>query len=453
MSSDNPTARLAEFISTTSIEQISEEVLHEAKRTLINIVAVALSASNDPSVDTLLNWDGEKHSTRMTTVIGKGRAHLERAALVNGYLAHLQDYDDTHFPTILHPSAPVWPAVLAIAEAENLSGSETLAAFSVGAETACSLAMSIHPWHYNAGWHITGTVGVFGAAAAAIHALKISPRHAEQTLGLAGTHSAGVRETFGTNAKALHAGNAASHGLRAAYLVKSGFTGPYKFLEGRRGFWAIQSPENHDQTWIDNIGTTNQSWQLLSNGLKPFANGIVSHPLEEAVITLRNQHNIQSEQVQSIQAQVHPLVIELMNRPNPSVGLEGKFSYQHCAAVSLVDGSAHDAQFSDKRVIDPEISELRNKVSAQIDKSLKEEEVYVSIELTDGQTHSIHIPSATGSPSNPMTDSQLDDKFFALSNEILGEAKTLKLLKLLKEINFAPNINEIMNMLRTDHNE
>ena len=453
MPSGHPTAHLAKFASTTLIEQIPEEVLHEANRTLINIIAVALSASNDPSVNTLLNWDRVKQSEKMTTIIGKGQVHFERAALINGYLAHLQDYDDTHFPTILHPSAPVWPTVLAIAEAENLSGSDTLAAFSIGAETACNLAMSVHPWHYNAGWHITGTVGVFGAAAAAIHALNLSPDHAEQTLGLAGTHSAGVRETFGTNAKALHAGNAASHGLRAAYLVQLGFTGPYKFLEGRRGFWAIQSPEKHDQSWIENIGTTDQSWQILNNGLKPFANGIVSHPLEEAVITLRNQHNIQSENVRSIKAQVHPLVIELMDRPNPKVGLEGKFSFQHCAAVSLVDGSAHDAQFSDKRVTATEIIDLRNKVSAQIDKSIKEEEAYVSIELTDGQTHSIHIASATGSPSNPMTDSQLDEKFFALSNEILGEEKTLILLKLLKEINTAPNINQIMKILRTDNHE
>tara|TARA_B100000029_G_scaffold514843_1_gene619272 strand:+ start:3651 stop:5012 length:1362 start_codon:yes stop_codon:yes gene_type:complete len=453
MSYSTPTTHLAEFISTTSTTEIPDNVLHEAKRTLINVIAVALSASNDPSADILLNWDGEQHSTRMTTVIGKGQAHLERAALVNGYLAHLQDYDDTHFPTILHPSAPIWPAVLAIAEAENLSGSQTLTAFSIGAETACNLAMSVHPWHYNAGWHITGTVGVFGAAAAAANALHLSPENTEQTLGLAGTHSAGVRETFGTNAKALHAGNAASHGLRAAYLVQSGFTGPNKFLEGRRGFWAIQSPEKHDPTWIENIGARNQSWQLLSNGLKPFANGIVSHPLEDAVITLRNQHNIQSQHVQSIQAQVHPLVIELMNRPNPSVGLEGKFSYQHCAAVALVDGSAHDAQFSDKRVNDPEIINLRNKVSAQIDNKLKEEEVHVSIVLTDGNTYSIHIPSATGSPSNPMTDSQLDNKFFALTNEILGEKKAVKLLQLLVKIESEPSINGIMKILRTNHDE
>ena len=142
-----------------------------------------------------------------------------------------------------------------------------------------------------------------------------------------------------------------------------------------------------------------------------------------------------------------------MNRPNPSVGLEGKFSYQHCAAVALVDGSAHDAQFSDKRVNDPEIINLRNKVSAQIDNKLKEEEVHVSIVLTDGNTYSIHIPSATGSPSNPMTDSQLDNKFFALTNEILGEKKAVKLLQLLVKIESEPSINGIMKILRTNHDE
>src|SRR5688500_16014964 len=144
-----PTRTLARFITTTSANDIPEAVLHEAKRTLINVLAISLSASDDPSVAALERWDAEAREARgEATVIGRGRAGLGQAALVNGYLAHLQDYDDTHFPTILHPSAPTWPATLAAAELRGTPGRDTLAAFAIGAEVACRIALSVHPWHY-----------------------------------------------------------------------------------------------------------------------------------------------------------------------------------------------------------------------------------------------------------------------------------------------------------------
>ncbi len=444
-----PTAQLADFIVHTPLEDIPADILHEAKRTLINVLAVALSASEDPSAAALEAWDGQPDGGP-ASVIGRGRASLERAALVNGYLAHLQDYDDTHFPTILHPSAPTWPAALAAAEHRGTSGRETLAAFALGAEVACRVAMSIHPWHYDAGWHITGTVGVFGAAAAASRLLGLDERATAWALGLAGTHAAGVRETFGTNGKALHAGHAAASGLRAASLASRGFTGPEEILDGRRGFWAVLSPNGHDATYIESLEALAplEHWELRSNGLKPYANGVVSHPLQDAVIELRNRHAIAPESVRAIEARVHPLVLELMNRADPAVGLEGKFSHQHCAAAALVDGAGHEAQFTDARVRDPLIASIRALVRATPDPTLAEEEVHVTIRLGGGTEHSTHVRHATGSPENPMTDAQLEAKFSALSGERLGTERAARLLDAAWRLDAAPSLEGLLALAR-----
>jgi 2-methylcitrate dehydratase PrpD len=441
-----PTTRLAEFITGTDTASIPDPILHEAKRTLINVLAISLSASVDHSVAALEGWGGGEPRSDAATVFGRGRASLGQAALVNGYLAHLQDYDDTHFPTILHPSSPTWPAVLAAAEATGASGRETLAAFAIGAEAACRIAMSVHPWHYDDGWHITGTVGGFGAAAGAARLLGLSVDQTAQALGLAGTHAAGVRDSFGTNGKALHAGHAAASGLRAAFLVRDGFTGPEEILDGRRGFWAVLSPRGHDATHIESASADAPRWELQNNGLKPYANGVVSHPLQDAVIDLRGRHNLRPEAVTAIEARVHPLVLELMNRPQPETGLSGKFSHQHCAAAALVDGAGHEAQFSDERVLDPVISAVRAVVRATPDTALAEDEVHVTIRLNDGTEHSTHVEHATGSPENPMSDAQLEAKYRALAGEIIGEAMAEDLLQAAWSLDRAPGLGEFLRL-------
>lgn len=439
-----PTDRLATFIVQTDRDAIPGHVVHEAKRTLINVLAVAIATSEDPSVSALETWGG---TGGPASVIGRGTASEGQAALVNGYLAHLQDYDDTHFPTVLHPSAPVWPAVLTAAERTGASGAETLAAFAIGCEVACRVALSVHPWHYDAGWHITGTVGGFGAATGAARLFGLDAARTTQALGIAGTHAAGIREAFGTNGKALHAGHAAASGLRAASLVASGFSGPEAILEGRRGFWAVLSPGGHNVAPIEGISdliASGARWELQNNGLKPYANGVVSHPLQDAVIELRNTHSIAADDVRAIEARVHPLVLELMNRPQPETGLSAKFSHQHCAAAALIDGAGHEAQFHDDRARDPQIAAVRALVHATPDATLGEDEVHVTIRMADGRELATHVEHATGSPENPMSDAHLEAKYRALAVPVLGERDAEALLRAAWTLDEAPDIRALM---------
>ena len=440
------TQSLAEHITQARASDLPAWVMHEAKRTLVNILAVSLSASYAGPVRALNAWAKAEGANPRATVIGSGlRTSLGNAALLNGYMAHLQDYDDTHFPTVLHPTAPIWPAVLALAEESGASGRDALAAFALGAEVACRISMSVHPWHYDAGWHITGTAGVFGSAAGAGWLLGLGADQLRHALGTAGTQASGIREVFGTDSKAMHPAKAASNGLQAALLAKEGFTGPDDIIGGRRGFWAVLSAAGHDEEQL--LGDFGQRWELGNNGLKPYANGVVSHPLQDAVISLRNRHDLTLEGVAAIDARVHPLVLELMNRAEPRWGLEGKFSFQHCAATALVDGAGHDAQFSDAKVTDPTITALRTKVSAQVDEGMAEDQVFVRITLTDGSSVETYVEHATGSPENPMTDEALEAKFSTLAGEIIGPKQAGDLLAAVWGLAEAPNVREVTKLM------
>jgi len=442
------TQSLAEFVVSTDESTLPAWSLHEAKRTLLNMLAISLSASTSDGARIMLDWVRDESAADQASIIGTDlTTSVSTAALVNGFLCHLQDYDDTHFPTILHPTAPVWPAVLALSERLESSGRAALSAFVLGAEAACRVAISVHPWHYDRGWHITGTAGVFGAAAGAGRIRGLDAEQLTNAFGAAGTLAGGVREVFGTHGKPLHAGHAAENGLRAATWAQSGFTGGDDIIGGRRGFWAVLSADGHSEDAL--LGDFGERWELKMNGLKPFANGIVSHPIQQAVIELRTTHSLQPEQIESISARVHPLVLELMNRAEPRVGLEGKFSFQHCAAAALVDGAGHDAQFTDAKVLDPVIAGVRSRVSATVDDSVNEDEVYLTIVLTDGRTLENHIEHATGSPTKPMTDEALHTKYRALAGEVLPAQRVEDLLAAVWTLDEAADVLGVTRLMQS----
>lgn len=443
------TRTIAQYITSSSSDQVPMPMIHESKRTLLNLVGISLSASLSGPSRAVMAWVAAEQSKPVASIIGSSsKTSPANAALVNGYLAHLQDYDDTHFPTILHPTAPVWPAVLAVAEEVGASGRDTLASFALGAEIACRVALSIHPWHYDQGWHITGTSGVFGAVAGVANLKRLSADELVSAFGIAGTQAGGVREVFGTDSKAIHPAKAASNGVQATSLAALGLTGPEDIVGGRRGFWAVLSPNGHSSDAL--TSKLGEHWELANNGLKPYANGVVSHPLQDAVVYLRNQHNLTWDQVSTITAQVHPLVLELMNRPDPRTGLEGKFSFQHCAAAALVDGAGHDAQFSDERVSDQEIVALRKLVSAIPTEGIQEDEVQLTITLSDGTTLSHHVKHATGSPQNPMSDTALNSKFMAIATEVIKSSDAERLADSVWNLDNSPSVGDMTRLLRLD---
>ena len=436
------TETLARFILNTPAEAIPAPILHEGKRCIINYMAVALYASADPSMAILTGLFEEEGGAAIASLIGAGtRTNLQNAALANGYLAHLEDYDDTHFPTVIHPSAPTIPAAFAVAEREGATGLDVLAATVLGIEACCRVGLSVYPNHYNAGWHITGTCGVFGAVGAAGRLLGLDESQMTQALGIAGTQAAGVREVFGSMSKPFHAGRSAQSGVLAGLLARRGFTSTREILEGRRGFAAVLSTASDMEQITDALG---ERWELPNNGLKPYSCGVVSHPLIDAMITLRNTHGVAADDVESVSARVHPLVLELMDRPNPRVGLEGKFSHQHSMAVGLIDGGAFPEQYTDERVLDPAVAALRDKIRATVDASVAEDAAEVTVTLRDGRSITESVAHATGAPENPMTDAQLENKFRTLANRVLSQSQADELLAALWALDTADDVTGVM---------
>jgi 2-methylcitrate dehydratase PrpD len=435
------TQDLARYVSETSAADLPAAVVKEAKRDVINLLGTAIYSAKDPSLKIILDVLGAEGGNGRARVWGTSeRTTLQNATFTNGYLAHLEDYDDTHFPTVIHPSAPTVPAAFAVAEERGKSGADLVAAIALGIETACRVSMAVHPWHYDEGWHITGTMGVFGGAVAAGKLLGLDEQRLVACLGIAGTQAAGVREVFGTMTKALHPGRAAQAGLFAALLAEGGFTSTDRILEGRRGVAAVMSAESDLGRVTEGLGSR---WEIFNNGLKPYACGVVNHPIIDACRTLRARVDLST--VETIEADVHPLVLELVNLPEPKVGLQGKFSVQHCVAIGLRNGSAYPADFSDAVVRDPDMAAIRQKVRLIPNDTYGEDEATVRIVFVGGGHDVEHVTHATGAPENPLTDAQLEEKFRALATPTLGEAKAGILLERLWRLDELPNVNGLFD--------
>lgn len=426
------TRKLAEFVVEHRYADIPEKVRHEAARSFLNWVGCAVGGSRHETVERALAALAEFSGPPQATVLGRGdRLDIMQAALMNGITSHTFDFDDTHLKTVIHPSGPVASAILALAEQQPVKGEDFVHAFILGVEVECRIGNAVYPSHYDVGWHITGTAGVFGATAAAGRLLGLNEQQMTWALGIAATQSSGLREMFGTMCKPFHPGNAAKNGLLAALLAQQNFTSSNQGIEAPRGFAHVLSTEFKPAEITERLGET---WEIALNTYKPFACGIVIHPTIDGCIQLRNEHQLKAADIESISLKVHPLVLELTGRKTPQAGLEGKFSVYHSAAAAIIHGAAGEAEYSDAVVRDARIMSLRDKVTAVADSSVHEDQTQVSIKLKNGKTLEKYIEHAVGSVGNPMSDADLEAKFRALADGILSTTETDKLIRLCWDI-------------------
>jgi len=440
------TQKLAHFVVDFPTEKIPDSILHLAKRCFINFLAVGLCASKHPSVDILLDLFGQEGGTERALVIGKDlRTNLQNAALVNGYLGHFLDCDDTHYVNMIHASSPIFPAALAVGEEKSVSGREFLAAYALGIDAACRIGSVIAPNYRETAsfWHITSICGVFGAAAAAGRLLRLQPEAMTYAFGIAGTQASGLRQVFGSMCKPFHTGHAAQSGVLAALLARGGFTSTDNVLEGKRGFVKIMA-ENFD---LDKaLADLGERWELPMVGIKPYACGVGKHGLIDTVLALRSNEGVALENVESINGSVRSFKSQDTPR-HPTTGAEAGFSYHHAMAVALVDGAAFPAQYSDERVTDPLIAAVRDKITISADPSLPRGAVAATIVLKDGRTYKQQIEHPTGSPERPMTDAQVEAKFRALATEALPEDCAERLLKELWDLDKIANMRDLANLM------
>lgn len=426
------TRRLAEWVCTAAFEALPAAAIEAAGRTLLNWIGCAVGACRHESVDIALRALGPFMGPEQASVLGRtDKADALNAALLNGISSHVFDFDDTHLKTIIHPAGPVASAILALSEHRPVTGRDFTNALVLGVEVECRIGNAVYPAHYDVGWHITGTAGVFGAAAACGRLLHLDARQMCWALGTAATQAAGLREMFGSMCKPLHVGRAAQNGLAAALLAAEGFTSSEQSIEAPRGFANVLSTERNYGEIVEGLG---EHYEIVLNTYKPFPCGIVIHPAIDACLQLKRENGLSGEEIRSVELRVHPLVLELTGKKAPRNGLEAKFSVYHSAAVALARGRAGMAEYSDEAVNDAKVTALRERVSAVVDESIHEAKAVATACLDDGRKVQKIVESAVGSLEHPLSDEAIERKVHDLSDPILGRPKVENMIQVCRNV-------------------
>ncbi len=400
------TERLARFVTETHLSDLPNDVAHQAKRSLMNLFAVALTGCRTETFETLLQTLAAFSCGKQATLIGRReRIDAPSAAFLNAAGANVLDFCDTHVPTAIHPTAPLVPPLLALADLGPVSGRDLLLALILGQEVACRIGLAMSPSHYNRGWHITATCGVFGAATGSGKLLGLNATQMVWALSTAATQSSGLCECLGTPAKSVGVGNAARNGLLAALLAARNFAGPAEPLNGSQGYYIALAETPKLSALTDGLG---QSWEIMKTAYKPYPCGFVVHAALDCVLDWR--HKNPDAVVMKVVVTGNPLLGIRTDRPNISTSAQSQVSVQHALAAALVTGKAGVEQFSDACVNDPGVAALRGNVQVVRDESLATVASAVEITTADGKVHKLLQKAARGSDDNPMTDQDLEQK-------------------------------------------
>ena len=407
-------------LAAAQFGDLNAAAVREARRGVLDWIGCALAGSGHKTVSTLLSVLQETSGRPQATVFGRGlKLGLLDAPLANGLMGHVLDYDDTHMGgVVLHTSSPVLAALFALAERSPVGGADFMLAYAIGFEAGVRSGRSA-PGHHKGGWHLTGTLGTIAAAAACGRLLKLDRQKLTYALGIAGTEAAGMQQNRGTMCKSFHAGKAAANGVLAALLAERGFDSTQEIIEGEKGFCRIYSDVADPEQLTAGLG---QNWMIETNGHKPYACGVVLHPLIDAIVAIRNREAIDPAAVSEIGLRVHPLVLAITGVVEPATGLQSKFSTVHSAAVALIDGTAGVAQYSDAKATDAAVAALRRKVKAVADDTLRKDEAYAAI-TAGGKRHEMHIAHASGTADNPMNDAAIEAKFLANATPAIGRER------------------------------
>jgi 2-methylcitrate dehydratase PrpD len=408
MSESHAAGILGRFVAESRWEEIAPALRQEAKRSILNNLGCGLGVAKDPAVTTALAVMRGFSGAPVATVIGQGvKLDPMAASFVNAIACNLLDYDDTHLQTVIHPTAPVAPALLALAEQRGFSGASVLHAFLLGGEVECRIGNAVSPGHYARGWHITATCGTFGAAAGCAKLLGLSAEQTAHAIGIAASQAAGLVENLPTAAKNVGVGNAPRNGLLAALLAEQGYKAAATSIEGPLGF-ARATGDAPDLTQI--TGELGTRWEIAKNTYKPYPAGIVFHAVIDACLALREELNAAVDAIASVTVAGDAL---LLARGDRVVNNErdARVSIHHSAALGLVRGRAGVADFEMPAVTDPALAAFRAKVVAKLDETLPRGAATVTLRLTDGREFQRTVLHPRGSFERPMSDAELEEKF------------------------------------------
>lgn len=420
--------RIADFIVQTDPGRLPADVVEFTKLCFLDWLGSAIAGSDKPPTAAMVEVARALGGNPEATLIpGWSPTSAFWAALVNGASSHVVEMDDLHKPSILHPAAPVIPAALALAEREGSGGDELIAAIVVGYEVAIRAGECVGPSHY-AFWHSTGTCGTFGAAAAAGRLLGLDRDQLVWALGSAGTQAAGLWEFLvdGAMSKQLHPAKAAADGMLAALLAQRGFTAARRIFEGEKGFCRAMSQAGELGRLTDGLG--DGSYRISGTSFKAHAACYHIHSAIDAALKIRAEHGGAPDEIARVGVRLYSAAMDLLEKVDPQNPYAAKFNVPFCVATALLRGAVGLDAFTEERLADAAIRGVMERVELARDPALDEGyperwPAVVEVETSGGPRHQARVDYPRGDPRNPLTATQVVEKFHDLTRVHLPEVR------------------------------
>ena len=455
------TSAVVDFIASTSFADIPSDALDIGRRCIADGIGVILAGSTTPASEILRAHVREDGSRPESTTLGRHsfQTRAASAALVNATSGHAHDYDDTQLSTaadrifglLTHPTIPPLAASLAVGERLGASGRTVIEAFLIGFEAECKIADAIYPTHYKQGFHTSGTIGAFGAAAATAKLLKLDRSQLAHAVGIAASMSGGIRVSFGTMTKPLHVGRAAFNGVTAAELAAKGFTAGADALDGQWGFFKVTGG-GFDADRI--VGVLGKPWTIVSPGvsIKPYPCGCLGHPTMDAMLTLVTEHDIKPEQIKKIRLRAGSNILNPLRYKIATTELEAKFCPPFMLSAVALRRKAGVNEFSDEFVRSAPVQAMMRRVETVFDQEIENQGFVrmlsiVEVELQDGRVLTQESGPYRGGPERPFTRNELRDKFNECGSLVLPSERLDAVFERIESFEQIRRVSEFTAML------
>lgn len=449
---ESMTRHLANRVANIKFEDLPQETIQMTKQYILDYLGVSIRGWTQKNMDIMSETLGNSaDGTKAIMLNGKKGASnsVLYSAMLNAAASHSQDFDDLHNPSIIHMACVTVPSALAVAEDEELSGKDILAALVAGYEAGARIGESVNPEAYYF-WHTTSTCGVFSSAVTVANLKKFNTDQMVQCLGTAGTQAAGLWEFVidGAMSKTLHVGKANFAGILSAKLTANGFTAAEKILDGDKGFCRAMLTNPHWEKLTEDM----KGFKIDNNSFKPFSCCKYTHPSSYAAQLLRNEQNLKLEDVEKVTIRSNRIVKQLVDNSHPKNPYGAKFSIQYCVATMIKYGKLGIDQFVDENLNNDEIQRVMQNIEVivdpQLDKEYTEKPDRWAVELTiackDGKTYTKFVEYPKGDPPNPMTWDETVEKFMDLSVPVYGEEVCKKLVNLVATLDEHDNFKKAL---------
>jgi 2-methylcitrate dehydratase PrpD len=448
------TSSVSEFIVNLSYNDIEKQTISYAKKAILDTVGVAIGGSDTEASNMLANFIDNFEDKEESSTLGKNsfRTSCLNAALVNGFRAHVLDYDDVYPEMSGHPSAPLVSAIISLGEKEEISGEKFLEAYIAGFEVQSRLAEVIFPEHDKKGWHSTSTTGVMGAAAASARILNLNLKEVNVALGIAGSLACGLRQNFGTMTKPLHAGNASKNGIFAALLAHNGFTAYEDILDATYGYCKVFSGKEdiNYEKWSKSFGKP-LVLSFPNVGLKKYPSCFATHQALDAILGLLSENDFSYEDIEEVRCETAPRFLRVLSYHSPDTEVEAKFSMEYCIARAIIDKKLGLEQFTLAKIKDPQVRELETKVKFTVHPKQQNEEGFgfssVTVILKNGDYLKKEVTKPSGSPIDTIKRDALLTKYLDCTQKVLPQNNIDQSLEYLENLEKLDSIKKLISVI------